>query len=147
MSEGSQLAGPVKPIDFQPPFPADRFILQEAPDEEAVPMDVIFVGGGPAGLAGAIELARLVQKDNESDGGIGELEIGVLEKDLVRLIRIPPGAALRAENFRFSSPCDIGTSCRGLECIDRRESCVCQAGARSDDLHHVPAQHPALLKA
>jgi len=80
MSEGSQLAGPIKPIDFQPAFPADRFILQEAPDEEAVPMDVIFVGGGPAGLAGAIELARLVQKDNEAGDGIGEVEIGVLEK-------------------------------------------------------------------
>ncbi len=80
MSQASQLTGPVMPLDFQPPLPADRLILQEAPDEEAVPMDVIFVGGGPAGLAGAIELARLVQKDNEAGGGIGDIEIGVLEK-------------------------------------------------------------------
>ncbi len=80
MSQASQLTGPVTPLEFQPPLPADRLILQEAPDEEAVPMDVIFVGGGPAGLAGAIELARLVQKDNEAGGGIGDIEIGVLEK-------------------------------------------------------------------
>jgi electron-transferring-flavoprotein dehydrogenase len=38
-------------------------------------MDVLFVGAGPAGLAGAIELARLV-----AAGGMGEVNIGVLEK-------------------------------------------------------------------
>lgn len=43
-------------------------------------MDVLFVGGGPAGLAGAIELARLVARDREAGGSIGEVEIGVLEK-------------------------------------------------------------------
>jgi electron-transferring-flavoprotein dehydrogenase len=43
-------------------------------------MDVVFVGGGPAGLAGAIELARLVKKDGEAGGGLGEVQIAVLEK-------------------------------------------------------------------
>lgn len=80
MSQASHLTGPIVPLDFQSPLPTDRLILQASPDEEAVPMDVIFVGGGPAGLAGAIELARLVQKDNETGGGIGDIEIGVLEK-------------------------------------------------------------------
>lgn len=38
-------------------------------------MDVLFVGAGPAGLTGAIELARLA-----AAGGRGDLNIGVLEK-------------------------------------------------------------------
>jgi electron-transferring-flavoprotein dehydrogenase len=70
----------IRPADYQPPLPIDRLILREPPGEEAVPMDVLFVGGGPAGLAGAIELARLVRRDAEEGGGLGDLEIGVLEK-------------------------------------------------------------------
>ena len=72
--------GSVLPARYQPELPWDRLIRQEAPDPEAVPMDVVFVGGGPAGLAGAIELARLVKKDKEAGGGLGDVEIGVLEK-------------------------------------------------------------------
>jgi electron-transferring-flavoprotein dehydrogenase len=43
-------------------------------------MDVVFVGGGPAGLAGAVELARLVKADKERGGSLGDVEIAVLEK-------------------------------------------------------------------
>ncbi|HXL85891.1 MAG TPA: electron-transfer flavoprotein:ubiquinone oxidoreductase, partial [Gemmatimonadaceae bacterium] len=60
--------------------PLERLILTEPPDAEAVPMDVLFVGGGPAGLAGAIELAKLIKADNEAGGTLGEIQIGVLEK-------------------------------------------------------------------
>jgi electron-transferring-flavoprotein dehydrogenase len=70
----------VVPARFQPDLPTDRLIRRDAPDSEAIEMDVIFVGAGPAGLAGAIELARLVQKDNEAGGTVGEVNIAVLEK-------------------------------------------------------------------
>ena len=70
----------VLPIAHQPPLPLERLILADAPDVEAVPMDVLFVGGGPAGLAGAIALARMVKADSESGGDLGDIQIGVLEK-------------------------------------------------------------------
>jgi electron-transferring-flavoprotein dehydrogenase len=81
MAEGtSVLRTSIRSLDEQPVLPRYRFIVEDRPDEEAIPMDVVFIGGGPAGLAGAIELARLVKKDNETGGGLGEVEIGVLEK-------------------------------------------------------------------
>lgn len=70
----------VRPAAWQPPLPVDRFIAEEPPDGEALPLDVVFVGGGPAGLAGAIRLAQLARADGEAGGDLGELDIGVLEK-------------------------------------------------------------------
>lgn len=78
---GSDSMAKFRPVDYQAPLPADQLILKDQPEtDETVPMDVIFVGGGPAGLAGAIELSKLIQKDNESGEGLGDIEIGVLEK-------------------------------------------------------------------
>ncbi|MEX2283361.1 MAG: electron-transfer flavoprotein:ubiquinone oxidoreductase [Gemmatimonadota bacterium] len=70
----------IRPADYQPALPIDQLILREKSDPEAVEMDALFVGGGPAGLAGAIELARLVKQDQESGGSLGDLNIAVLEK-------------------------------------------------------------------
>jgi electron-transferring-flavoprotein dehydrogenase len=70
----------VLPGRHQAQLPLQRLILAEPPDAEAVPMDVLFVGGGPAGLAGAIELAKLIKADNEAGGALGEIQVGVLEK-------------------------------------------------------------------
>ena len=71
---------PILPARHQPTLPLDRLILHDAPSAEAIEMDVLIVGAGPAGLACAIELARLVKRDQENGGGISDLSIGVLEK-------------------------------------------------------------------
>jgi electron-transferring-flavoprotein dehydrogenase len=70
----------ILPSHFQPDLPLDRVILRDPPGGEAVEMDVLIVGAGPAGLACAIELARLVKRDQEAGGGIPDVNIGVLEK-------------------------------------------------------------------
>lgn len=70
----------ILPIRHQPALPLDRLIRPEPPGAEAVEMDVLFIGAGPAGLSGAIELARLAKQDADQGGTLGELNIGVLEK-------------------------------------------------------------------
>jgi electron-transferring-flavoprotein dehydrogenase len=55
-------------------------------EREVLEFDVQFVGAGPAGLAGAIHLANLIERHNQSitagapGQAIGETNIAVLEK-------------------------------------------------------------------
>ncbi len=68
------------PIKFQNAFDDSKVIVKDKPSDESVPMDVLFVGAGPAGLSGAIELTKLMQKERETNPDFPELQIGVLEK-------------------------------------------------------------------
>jgi electron-transferring-flavoprotein dehydrogenase len=70
----------IVPARHQRPLPLDQIIRRDPPGAEAIEMDVVIVGAGPAGLACAIELTRLAKQDAESEGGLGELNIAVLEK-------------------------------------------------------------------
>jgi electron-transferring-flavoprotein dehydrogenase len=70
----------ILPARHQPPLPLDHLILTETPSAEAIEMDVLIVGAGPAGLSCAIELARLAKQDQGSVEGSPGLNIGVLEK-------------------------------------------------------------------
>src|SRR5947207_2771963 len=64
------------PARYQPSLPLDKIIIQEGSvgAGDRMDLDVLIVGAGPAGLACAIELARLAKADGT------ELNIGILEK-------------------------------------------------------------------
>jgi electron-transferring-flavoprotein dehydrogenase len=49
-------------------------------EREVLELDVVFVGAGPASLAGAYHLAKLIERHNESADEPLEVEIAVLEK-------------------------------------------------------------------
>ncbi|HKQ52210.1 MAG TPA: electron transfer flavoprotein-ubiquinone oxidoreductase [Pyrinomonadaceae bacterium] len=70
-------------------------------ERETLEMDVVFVGAGPANLAGALHLARLVREHDEkvSKGELegkplGEIEIGVIEKGAYVGAHILSGAVM-----------------------------------------------------
>jgi electron-transferring-flavoprotein dehydrogenase len=66
----------IVPAAYQPRLPLDQLLVPlGAPGAgDRMELDVLIVGAGPAGLACAIELARLAQREGR------ELAIGVLEK-------------------------------------------------------------------
>ena len=70
----------ILPVRHQLPLPLGRFILETEPSPEALEMDVVIVGAGPAGLACAIELSRLAREDQSRSGETSDLNIAVLEK-------------------------------------------------------------------
>jgi electron-transferring-flavoprotein dehydrogenase len=94
----------VLPAREQPPLPGDRIIIRDPPGDERIDVDVLFVGGGPAGLAGAIQLARLVKQDQESGGGIGDVSIAVLEKAAALGEHSLSGAVVNPRAFRELFP-------------------------------------------
>ena len=71
------MANNFTPFKHQTPLDLSSLLIPKPEDNDnTVPLDVLFVGGGPSGLASAIKLAQLVRKDPE----LKDLEIAVLDK-------------------------------------------------------------------
>src|SRR5712692_8928217 len=91
----------IVPAAYQPPLPLDKLLVPVgAPGAgDRMELDVLVVGAGPAGLACAIELARLAKR-----GGGAELNIGVLEKAAALGEHSLSGAVVNPRAFRELFP-------------------------------------------
>ncbi|HKC38775.1 MAG TPA: electron-transfer flavoprotein:ubiquinone oxidoreductase [Gemmatimonadales bacterium] len=90
----------IVPARYQPPLPLEQLILKDgaAGAGDRMELDVLVVGAGPAGLACAIELAKLAKKDGRT------LSIGVLEKAETLGEHSLSGAVVNPRAFRELFP-------------------------------------------
>src|SRR3954451_7654174 len=78
-----------RPSAYPPPVKVGEFVqAPEAEEDERIDVGVLFVGAGPAGLAGAIRLGQLLADGAASAERLGEVPVAVLER------RRPVGAPL-----------------------------------------------------
>src|SRR5438270_8318885 len=90
----------IVPAAYQPDLPLDKLLVPVgAPGAgDRMELDVLIVGAGPAGLAAAIELARLATRNGT------ELNIGVLEKAAALGEHCLSGAVVNPRAFRELFP-------------------------------------------
>ncbi|MBI3287732.1 MAG: 4Fe-4S dicluster domain-containing protein [Chloroflexi bacterium] len=93
------------PAHFKPPVQAGEFISRlQAPAESRIEVGVLFVGAGPASLAGAIRLAQLLQEAPKLRGSLGEYPIVVIEKGKYPGAHLLSGAVVNPVAFRRLFP-------------------------------------------
>src|SRR2546421_8526150 len=92
----------ILPAAYQPPLPLDKLLVPVGASGagDRMELDVVIVGGGPAGLACAIALAQLAQRS----GGRTGLNIGVLEKAEALGEHSLSGAVVNPRAFRELFP-------------------------------------------
>ena len=96
---------PRRPADYRPPVRVGEFIqAPEAAEDERIDVGVVFVGAGPAGLAGAIRLAQHLQRDPETAERLGETPIAVLDKGRVAGAHLLSGAVVNPSALRDLLP-------------------------------------------
>jgi electron-transferring-flavoprotein dehydrogenase len=100
MAEGAGSGERFVPARYQPPLPIDRLIVTDgaAGAGDRMELDVLIVGAGPAGLACAIELAHLAQREGT------DVNIGVLEKAEALGEHSLSGAVVNPRSFRELFP-------------------------------------------
>ena len=138
MGKGEDRRERFVPAQYQPALLLDRLILQAGSEGagDRMELDVVIVGAGPAGLACAIELARLAKRDGN------ELNIGVLEKAEALGEHSLSGAVVNPRAFRelFPDLRDADFPFRGP--VTKERVCVLTA-RRAIPLPTPPTMHNA----
>lgn len=93
------------PAHFRPHIAPDKFVsgITSSPDER-VEVGVLFVGAGPASLAGAIRLAQLLEEEPELMESLGEIPIVIIEKGKYPGAHLLSGAVVNPIAFRKLFP-------------------------------------------
>jgi electron-transferring-flavoprotein dehydrogenase len=94
-----------RPSAYPPPVKVGEFIQPpQAAEDERIDVGVVFVGAGPAGLAGAIRLAQLLADDPQTAERLGETPIAVLDKGRVAGAHLLSGAVVNPSALRELLP-------------------------------------------
>src|SRR2546430_135100 len=138
MAEGAGSGERFLPARYQPPLPLDRLILKEGAEGagDRMELDVLIVGAGPAGLACAIELAQLAQRDGT------EVDIGVLEKAEALGEHSLSGAVVNPRAFRELFP-DLKDADFPFRGPVKQERVCLLTGRRAFTLPTPPTMHNA----
>lgn len=93
------------PAQFKAPVIPDEFIsvITDDPDNR-VDAGVLFVGAGPASLAGAIRLGQLLSEEPELMESLGEIPIAIIEKGKYPGAHLLSGAVVNPISFRTLFP-------------------------------------------
>jgi len=94
-----------RPSDYDPPVKENEFIttITDKP-EDLLEVGVLFIGAGPASLAGAIRLAQLLENEPEIMESLGEIPIAVLEKGKYPGAHLVSGAVVNPISIRRLFP-------------------------------------------
>ena len=98
-------AVPRRAADYPPPVRVREFVAApEAGEDERIDVGVLFVGGGPAGMAGAIRLGQLLADDPATAEALGETPVAVVDKGRVAGAHLLSGAVVNPSALRDLLP-------------------------------------------
>jgi electron-transferring-flavoprotein dehydrogenase len=95
----------VRPGDWRPKLDHTEFLhVPEAGPDDRIDVGVLFVGGGPAGLAGATRFAQLLEGAPDVKERLGDVPVAVVEKGKYPGAHLVSGAVVNPIAFKKLFP-------------------------------------------